>query len=149
MKSTSQRIEPVKRVAEQKEKQAAQTLNQAQANYNHAQSKLDELVQYRVDYLAEFQARAQRGMSGTQLQHYKGFLSQLDRAIESQQKQIEQLKYQVSQQRQAWQSSNQRSQVVSKYQQKMQQKEQAKKDASEDRRVEDDVNNLRFSNRNS
>ncbi|WP_144395175.1 flagellar export protein FliJ [Pleionea sediminis] len=145
MKSTSKRIEPVKRVAEQKEQQAAQSLGQAQSNFSNAQAKLDELIQYRVDYLSEFQYLAQRGMTGTQLQHYKSFLSQLDKAIESQQQRIEQLKHEVTRQRQAWQQTNQRAKVVTKYQEKMRGKEQAKRAASEDRRIEDDVNSLRFS----
>ncbi|NVJ60342.1 MAG: flagellar export protein FliJ [Gammaproteobacteria bacterium] len=142
MKSNSQRIDPVKRVAQQREQNAAETLSKVQASYGQAQAKLHELVQYRTDYLAEFQYRAKKGMSGSQLQHYKSFLLQLEKAIETQQRQIELLQGQVSQQRKEWQSRNQRSQAVDKYQQKLKQKEIADRDRKEARRLEDDLNNL-------
>ncbi|PWK49156.1 flagellar export protein FliJ [Pleionea mediterranea] len=145
MKSSSQRIEPVKKVAEQREKKAADTLSRAQNVYGEAQSKLHELVQYRSDYMSEFQFRAQRGMSGSQLQHYKSFLLQLDKAIETQKQQIELLQGEVNKQRSQWQSRSQRTQAVSKYQQRVQKKEQLNKDKAENRQIEDDINNLRHS----
>ncbi len=145
MKPVSQRIEPVKKVAEQREKKAADALNQAQQTFGQAQQKLTELVQYRTDYIAEFQYRAKKGMSGSQLHHYKAFLSQLDRAISMQQQQLEQLKHSVQQQRKEWQNTNQRTQAVSQYQSKMKNKEHIEKERKTARQEEDDINNLNFS----
>ncbi|WMS87666.1 flagellar export protein FliJ [Pleionea litopenaei] len=140
MKPVSQRIEPVKKVAQQREQRAADQLNKTQTDYQSAQHKLHELVQYRTDYLAEFQYRAAKGMSGIQLQHYKSFLSQLDKAIAAQQQQILQLQTQVSQSRKQWQSQNQRTQAVNKYQDKLKQKERLQSERKQARVLEDDFN---------
>ncbi|NVJ49498.1 MAG: flagellar export protein FliJ [Gammaproteobacteria bacterium] len=142
MKSVSKRIEPVKKVALQQEQKAADRLHQSQADFQSAQAKLHELVQYRSDYLAEFQFRAQKGMSGSQLQHYKTFLSQLEKAIKAQQEQIAQLQGRVTDNRQQWQAQNQRSQAVNKYQEKLKQRERNHSERQQARVLEDDFNNL-------
>lgn len=144
MKPVSQRIEPVKKVAEQREKKAADALSQAQQSFGQAQQKLTELVQYRTDYIAEFQYRAKKGMSGSQLQHYKSFLSQLDRAISMQQQQLEQLKNNVQQQRKEWQSTSQRTQAVSQYQTKMKTREHVERERRSARQQEDDLNSQKY-----
>ncbi|MEE4246632.1 MAG: flagellar export protein FliJ [Kangiellaceae bacterium] len=145
MKSTAQRIDPVKQVAQQKEKSAANTLTQSQQKFGSAQTKLHELIQYRADYVSEFQHKAKKGMQGSQLQHYKAFLGQLDKAISAQQQQIELLKSQLDQDKHNWQQTNHRSKMVSNYQAKVAQKENDAKQKRDGRALEDDYNNSRYS----
>jgi flagellar FliJ protein len=148
MKPVSKRIEPVKKVVQQRERKAADALNKAQQSFGQAQQKLNELVQYRIDYIAEFQYRAQKGISGSQLQHYKLFLAQLDKAIAMQQQQINQLQMAVQQQRKEWQSTNQRSQAINQYQAKMRNQEQQEHEKKASRQLEDDINTLKYSKSN-
>jgi flagellar FliJ protein len=133
---------------QQRERKAADALNKAQQSFGQAQQKLNELVQYRIDYIAEFQYRAQKGISGSQLQHYKLFLAQLDKAIAMQQQQINQLQMAVQQQRKEWQSTNQRSQAINQYQAKMRNQEQQEHEKKASRQLEDDINTLKYSKSN-
>jgi flagellar FliJ protein len=143
MKPVSKRIEPVKKVVQQREKKAADALTQAQQSFGQAQQKLSELVQYRIDYIAEFQYRAQKGMSGSQIQHYKQFLAQLDKAIAMQEQRLNELQSIVQRQRKEWQSTNQRTQAIHQYQTRLQKKELINKEKREARQLEDDVNSRR------
>ncbi len=135
----SQRIAPVKQLAEQKEQKSAEQLGKARQSFVEAQQKLHELTQYKADYIAEFQFKAKKGISGAQLQHYQTFMIQLDKAIEVAQKQIHTLQYSVRQQKEQWQKHNQRSQVVTSYHQKLKSNERKKAEKLHDSQMADDI----------
>jgi len=64
MNEKSKRMEPVKMVAQFKEQKSAQEFGLEQRMNQQALEKLKELIQYRVDYLDDFQRRAEKGISG-------------------------------------------------------------------------------------
>ncbi|MCO7226122.1 flagellar export protein FliJ [Pleionea sp. CnH1-48] len=140
MKPRSQRIEPVKRLAKQKEQGAADALGKANQSCQNAEHRLSELVRYRADYLAEFHFRAGKGMSGAQLQHYKHFLGQLDNAIEQQKHQLNKLQKEMAEKRKLWQKQNSRAEAVNRYQQKVRTAEIKESDIKESRAAEDTFN---------
>ncbi len=98
----SQRLEPVVRVAENREQQAARSLGDSQLALNQAQQRLDELENYRKEYIQRFHTTGATGMSAVQMGDYRLFLSNLSRAIEQQIGLVKQAVVTVEKQRQQW-----------------------------------------------
>ena len=138
--SRSKRMEPVKQLRQQQEIKAAGNLSQAQQRYQEARQRLEELKVYKNEYLSEFSHKAQKGMSGSQLQHYKTFLGQIDNAINQQQQQTDKLNFELGEQRKSWQSKHAKTQAISRYQQKMQTQENQRLEAAQQKTTEDYFN---------
>jgi len=98
----SQRLDPVVRVAENREQQAARSLGNSQSALNQAQQRLNELRNYREEYVQRFHANGAIGMSAVQMGDYRLFLSNLSCAIEQQAGLVKQAATVVEQQRQQW-----------------------------------------------
>jgi len=80
----SVRLQPVKKMAEDKAKQAATDMVSARNSHQTQEQKLQELVSYRIEYIEQYQTRAKNGIQSGQLQQYQQFISQLDMAIKQQ-----------------------------------------------------------------
>ena len=98
----SQRFEPVVKVAENREQEAARLLGEAQSALTQAQQRLNELEGYREEYIKRFHATGSTGMSAAQMMDYRAFLLKLDQAIAEQGIVAEQATHFVEQQRQEW-----------------------------------------------
>ncbi len=98
----SQRLDPVIKVAENREQQAARSLGDSQSALSQTQQRLDELKNYREEYIQRFHATGAVGMSAVQMADYRLFLSNLSRAIEQQNGLVQQAIATVEQQRQQW-----------------------------------------------
>jgi flagellar protein FliJ len=98
----SQRLEPVVKVAQSREQQAARALGDSQQALSQAEQRLAELKNYREEYVHRFHASGAAGMSAVQMGDYRLFLSNLSRAIEQQVGLVEQAAAGVEQQRQHW-----------------------------------------------
>lgn len=98
----SRRFEPVVKVAENREQQAAQALGEAQAALTQAQQRLAELEQYCEEYIQRFHATGAMGMSAAKMLDYRAFLVKLDRAIKEQGLAVEQAGRLAERQRQEW-----------------------------------------------
>ena len=97
MNKRAQRLLPVIDMAQTAEQEAAAKLRQYQAALQQAQQQLQNLEHYRDDYQQQWIDKGQAGVSGQWLMNYQRFLSQLEVAIEQQQKSL------------AWHESNVRS----------------------------------------
>lgn len=97
MNKRAQRLLPVIDLAQTAEQEAATQLRQYKAALQHAQQQLHNLEQYRDDYQQQWINKGQVGVSGQWLMNYQRFLSQLEVAIEQQQKSL------------AWHENNVRS----------------------------------------
>lgn len=98
----SQRLEPVVKVAESREQQAARALGQAQAQLAQAEQRQAELEGYKEEYLRRFHTAGSRGMSAAQMEDYRRFLGKLDAAIAQQQQVVAQAAGIVETQRHQW-----------------------------------------------
>lgn len=98
----SRRLEPVVKVAENHEKQAAKALGDAQTALTQTQQRLSELEHYREEYLKRFHSAGAVGMSAAQMADYRLFLANLDGAIAEQGKVVQRAVAVVEQHRQAW-----------------------------------------------
>lgn len=97
MNKRAQRLLPVIDMAQTAEQEAAAKLRQYQAALQQAQQQLQNLEHYRDDYQQQWIDKGQAGVSGQWLMNYQRFLSQLEVAIEQQQKSL------------AWHENNVRS----------------------------------------
>ena len=97
MNKPAQRLLPVIDMAQTAEQEAAAKLRQYQAALQQAQQQLQNLEHYRDDYQQQWIDKGQTGVSGQWLMNYQRFLSQLEVAIEQQQKSL------------AWHENNVRS----------------------------------------
>ena len=86
MMKRAQRLLPVVDMAQEAEREAAAKLSQYQQALQHAQEQLQNLQQYRDDYQQQWIDKGQTGVSGQWLMNYQRFLSQLEVAIEQQEK---------------------------------------------------------------
>ena len=84
MKNKSSRLRPVEKLAEDKAKTAAADMVTARNTHQSHEEKLNELINYRYEYIEQFQSRGKNGMQANQVQQYQQFISQLDVAIQQQ-----------------------------------------------------------------
>ena len=98
----STRLQPVVKVAENREQQAAKALGNSQTALGQAEQRLTELKQYREEYIQRFHTAGAAGMAAAQMGDYQKFLHKLSMAIEQQVQIVAQATGVVEQKRQAW-----------------------------------------------
>lgn len=98
----SKRFQPVVRVAEVREKQAASALGEAQAQLQSQIARLEELQHYQEDYFARFQSSARQGLPAARIQDFQRFLENLKRAIQQQETLVQIATRTVEQRKQFW-----------------------------------------------
>lgn len=144
--SRSKRLQPVSRLAKDKEKKDSQSLAAARGELESQQKKLDELLSYKEEYLIDFNRRAQRGVSGAQISQYRQFIVRLDEAIDHQQKLVIQSKTKVQQSIQVWQESRGRAQALENVIDKAEHEERKRQDKKEQIQADELAQN-KFQNR--
>jgi flagellar FliJ protein len=88
MNRRAERLAPVVDMALKAEREAARQLGQMQGQLQQAQRKLAELERYRYDYQQQWITNGQQGVSGQWLINYQRFLSQLEGAVEQQNRSV-------------------------------------------------------------
>jgi flagellar FliJ protein len=101
----SERLAPVQRVLGQTEQQRARDLGEARQRLLAAETKLQDLQQYRQDYERAFQERARGGQSVMALRDFQVFLARLDQAIQQQGQIAEAARGDVTGRTTRWQSA--------------------------------------------
>lgn len=112
--SASGRLKPIKRIADKKEKVAAEALGKSVENSKQQQNKLEQLKNYRTEYLTSMLIKTEQGMSGDQLHQYHQFLNKLDSIISQQNEAVQQSNYDLSECQTQWQSDNSRASAIGK-----------------------------------
>lgn len=135
----SQRISPIKNLAENNENKAASQLGQSNQALLQHENRLTELLDYRQEYLQRFNESGKVGMSGSQLQQYQKFIAKLDTAIAQQKQHIVLLNQQREQARHHWQQKHNRTQALDKTMQRYQGEEKHQKSRKEQREIEDNL----------
>ncbi len=110
----SVRLASVVKIAESEEHKAMQSYGQYQQRLEEQKGHLGQLVEYRSEYLAQFQQRAEVGISVQQMQRYRAFISQLDSGIEEQNRVIGSIKLDLEAKRREWFSKRTRTQAIDK-----------------------------------
>ena len=133
----SRRLQPVVRVAENRQQQAARALGLAQGELAQAQQRLSELKGYREEYIRRFQAAGAQGMVVVQMADYRQFLHRLAMAIEQQVKVVAHVTARVEDQRRRWFASRGKAQMLDNVVQRYQADEQREADRKEQVELDD------------
>lgn len=110
----SKRLEPVHKIAKNKEAVAAQKVTESVQQKASSLDQLDKLKKYREDYIAEFKTKGESGISASRLQEYQAFVHKIDHAIDEQLKTIQSAQQQVDDRQKDFQKTNSRKKVVEK-----------------------------------
>ena len=135
----SKRFAPVKQIAENKETAAAVDMNKSAETQQACIQQLKQLQTYREDYVLQFKARGQSGLSALMLQEYQTFVQKLDRAIIEQTNVVKRAEQQLDGYKQAFKESHSRKKVVDKLIQKSKKEEAFAADKQEQKVADDRV----------
>ena len=129
----SKRLQPVVRVAESREQDAARRLGESQAELHRCQEQLAQLQAYRTDYAHSFHQAGAGGVDGARLQDFHTFLTNLDEAIAQQQARVQQAARVCEERRREWQATHTKTRMMEKVVGRAQQEEQREQDRREQR----------------
>ncbi len=108
----SERMAPVQRVLDGTERERARDMGSAQRSLGAAETRLQELQQYHMDYLSGFQQTARAGRNAMALRDFQSFLGRLEEAIRQQEQIVAQARLGVAGSTQLWRSAAQRVKAV-------------------------------------
>jgi flagellar FliJ protein len=80
----------------------AKELQQATAERRNAQTQLDALHEYRLDYAQRLQHATESGLSAANYHNFRQFIATLDQAISQQNKVVQQLEHRIDAIRERW-----------------------------------------------
>jgi len=135
--SPSKRFKPVQRVAQSREQKAARELGNSQRRTKDQEGRLDELKGYHREYLERFQNAARSGISASQLQEYRAFISKLELAIREQEKIVSASQQESSNRKQVWQRKHTRSEALGKVVGRFQSEERKDNNSREQKDTDD------------
>jgi flagellar FliJ protein len=133
----SKRLQPVQRVAQTRENEAARELGDSQRRVRDQEAKLGDLKRYHSEYLERFETTARQGMSAKQMQEYRVFLEKLDRAIKEQERVVLASKSECVNRKEQWQQKHVRTQALGKVMDRFRSAEQKAVDKQEQNESDD------------
>ncbi len=136
-KKKSRRLEPIIELARSKEQRAATAYGLARADLVSQQTRLNELQNYRLEYIARFNQQAALGMDALMVKDFQQFLVNLKKAIEQQEKIVERAMVLVEQQRQHWLDERQQVSVYDQLKQRYQTVEQQQADRQDQKETDE------------
>jgi flagellar FliJ protein len=107
-------MQPLLELAQHREQEAARILGSARRALRECRQRMDELIRFRDEYRAQLQSDGQRGLNGSRLRTYEGFIRQLEMAIVQQQQLIHQAEHHCQDHARHWQQLHQRSEMLDK-----------------------------------
>lgn len=119
----SKRLDPVVELAAKASEAALTRVGEANAVWSGDKAQLDDLVKYKGEYLARFREGNQLTMSAQKVMELRAFLVQLDQAIASQERQVEQSFNNLHQEQLMWKTVRSKEQAVQSLVDKYQQEE--------------------------
>jgi len=137
----SKRMQPVQRVARNREQSAVQKFGQSRQNLDAQRTRLEELKAYRDQYARDFELSGGTGLGAARVQDYRVFLNRLGEAIRQQEAVLEQCLSQHEQTRQQWIETRTHSQAIDKVVHRYRREEHRQQDCREQK--EQDERTLR------
>jgi flagellar FliJ protein len=127
----SERLRPVQRITESREKDAARVLGECQQQLQQMQQQLSELERYREEYRGHYQQHGSAGFSAQKLQQLQYFLANLDQAITQQQQAIRKAEAHCEEKKRLWFQARGRTQALDKVSEHYQQDERQQQNRRE------------------
>jgi flagellar FliJ protein len=110
----SKRLEPVAKLAETRQKEAARLLGECRGLLLKHEERLIELIGYRKQYTENFYEVGHAGTSAQKISDYKAFLARLNDGIEQQKQRIKLVRQELEQKKRDWIAVRGKAQAVSK-----------------------------------
>ncbi|MTI63774.1 flagellar export protein FliJ [Methylophaga sp.] len=110
--SRTRKLDPVIDMARKATESELIKLGEHNAVLQREQSQLDDLMQYREEYLSRFRQGDPMQMSAKKALDLRGFLAQLDQAIHAQQMQVNQSRQVLDRQQQNWLQARNKEQAL-------------------------------------
>lgn len=110
--SRTRKLDPVMDMARKATESELIKLGEHNALLQREQNQLDDLMQYREEYLSRFRKGDPMQMSAKKALDLRGFLAQLDQAIQAQQVQVNQSRQVVERQQQNWLQARNKEQAL-------------------------------------
>jgi flagellar FliJ protein len=133
----SRRLRPVARIAHQQERNAARQLGDSLRQAEQHQKKLNDLLEYREQYIAGFQAAGKQGVSVVRLRDYQLFLRRLDTVIMQQRQLLRASRQHCEQSQSEWHNRHGHSKMIDKVVENREQAENRKRNEQEQREQDD------------
>jgi flagellar protein FliJ len=118
-------------IAERETDDAAKRMGKSIHAREEAEQKLALLIQYREDYIARMNDTAKVGLTAAQYANFQSFITQLDSAVDGQQRVLKDAQYRVELAKQEWQAQEKKRlsyNTLHNRSQAVQQKKEAKQD---------------------
>jgi flagellar FliJ protein len=108
----SERLKPLVKVAESKEKNAAKELGECVRIVQERQQRLDQLKQYRQEYAVRFQQEGASGISAQKMNDYRAFIVRLDAGIKEQERLVIEAQRLLEDKKSFWHSKRSRTKAL-------------------------------------
>jgi flagellar FliJ protein len=110
----SKRLQPVAKLADTRERDAARLLGRAQQQLKEHEERLQELMQYRAQYNQRFYETGIEGAAAQRMNDYHAFLNRLNDGIRHQTQRVQLARHEVERRKRAWIEARQRADVMHK-----------------------------------
>ncbi|WKJ91838.1 flagellar export protein FliJ [Methylomonas montana] len=110
----SQRMKVLVDLQARQEHEALEALGISQKKLQDQQAQLENLQNYRVEYLGKFAVRQQAGINVSQFTEFRAFVDKLDKAIEGQLQTVTAHERGVQRARKHWEELHQRTKSLQK-----------------------------------
>ena len=134
----SKRLQPVVKIAQNREDDAAQVLNEYRKVIDQQEAELIELRQYHTEYTQRLSDSGRNGLHIAQLNDYRSFIARLAVAVKQQEDQLAVCEVELKEKYDAWLLTRVHHQaldkVVDRYQQQEMQESNRREQAESDER---------------
>jgi len=133
----SKKLHPVANLAKLNERNAAKLHGSVLRELQKQENQLNELINYRNQYLAAFKTAGESGLSAIQMQDYRIFIQRLDDAIGQQQQNVNNGRQDTQSSQTKWMDTRNQSKMINKVVENRQQLENQQVEKREQRELED------------
>lgn len=120
----SDRLQPVQRLSESREQDAAKALGDSNRAVSEQEQRLADLESYREEYARYYQQRGEAGVTAAKLMELQRFLHNLNKAIEQQQQVVAMAREHSEQSKQQWNTARGKRQALGKVAERYREEEQ-------------------------
>jgi len=110
----SERLQPIVKVTQTRERHAAKKLAEAMRHLQQAEERLVELQRYRDEYERTFQHHSRHGVGAEKLRDYRSFVTLLNQGIDYQQRKLSDAEAACDAARRAWLKTRTNCQALDK-----------------------------------
>jgi flagellar FliJ protein len=139
----SERMKPVSRIAESRERDAAQAMAATREKLAQEEARHQELTGYRDDYAKRFEDAGRQGLAADKIADYRRMINQLNEALTWQGRRVDAARADYERDREAWLKTRQRVDVLDKATERFRNEERRESDRREQKETDERANHGR------